>query len=71
MAKIIYFLDVDFSVSSDVPKDTTTVKISTDDEGNKMINDYTLVRTLGSGSYGKVKLCMNNEGKAYVWKKEN
>ena len=35
------------------------IKISTNDEGNKQINNYILLENLGKGSYGTVKLCYN------------
>ena len=59
-------------------KETTKVKISTDEEvrgtrvargavltaagqGNKLVNQYVILRKLGGGSYGKVKLAMNSD----------
>jgi len=42
-------------------KETNTVVIRRDDEGNKYVNQYLILRTLGHGAYGKVKLVMNSE----------
>lgn len=47
-------------------KETNMVKMGKDEEGNKMVNEYSVIRTLGSGSYGKVKLAMDSNNKAYV-----
>jgi hypothetical protein len=47
--------------SSLEPKDTRKVKRWRDAEGNKIVNEYVIIKTLGSGSYGKVKLCINTE----------
>jgi [calcium/calmodulin-dependent protein kinase] kinase len=43
----------------------STFKATTgiDNQGNKRINQYIVIRTLGKGSYGKVKLCRNVETK--------
>ncbi|KAL9658489.1 hypothetical protein ABK040_006029 [Willaertia magna] len=38
---------------------TTTVKTGFDKDGKKMVNEYTVVRKLGKGVHGKVKLCVN------------
>mmetsp|Transcript_47516 Transcript_47516/g.54705 ORF Transcript_47516/g.54705 Transcript_47516/m.54705 type:complete len:377 (+) Transcript_47516:47-1177(+) len=43
-------------------KETTTVIRGKDNEGRSTVNQYTIVRALGEGSYGKVKLCMTSEG---------
>lgn len=51
--------------SSDI-KETFKVQLSKDVDGNKTVNEYTILKTLGSGSYGKVKLCIDNDGKAFV-----
>ncbi|KAL4427503.1 hypothetical protein ABPG74_015206 [Tetrahymena malaccensis] len=40
-------------------KETVTMKQATDEEGNKMINNYVFLDTLGRGSFGKVKLAVN------------
>ena len=52
--------------SSDGFKETRAVKMGVDDEGNKTVNEYTIIRTLGKGSYGKVKLCMDVQNRPYV-----
>lgn len=49
-------------------KETNMVKLGKDEEGNKMVNEYSMIRTLGSGSYGKVKLAMDSNNKAYAIK---
>lgn len=46
-------------------KDTRKVKRWRDAEGNKIVNEYVIIRTLGSGSYGKVKLCINTENNEF------
>ncbi|KAL4468337.1 hypothetical protein ABPG72_010738 [Tetrahymena utriculariae] len=40
-------------------KETVTMKQATDEEGNKMINNYVFLDTLGRGSFGKVKLAVS------------
>ncbi|KAL6054220.1 Calcium calmodulin-dependent protein kinase kinase 2 [Balamuthia mandrillaris] len=39
--------------------ETLEVRRSTDGDGNKCINQYVLIKSLGKGSYSKVKLCIN------------
>jgi hypothetical protein len=39
----------------------TTVRAAKTDDGKKMVNEYVLLKKLGSGTYGKVKLCMHKE----------
>ena len=38
---------------------TSDLKITTNDEGNKQINNYIILDNLGKGSYGTVKMCYN------------
>lgn len=45
--------------------DTVKVKVQRDENGSKIVNQYLLLRTLGIGSYGKVKLALNHEDKLY------
>ena len=52
----------------DVAKCTNTVNLSYDEEGNKMINRYTMISTLGKGSYGKVKLVLDDNNKPFAMK---
>eukprot|EP01028_Stygiella_incarcerata_P010952 TRINITY_DN5963_c1_g1_i1.p1 TRINITY_DN5963_c1_g1~~TRINITY_DN5963_c1_g1_i1.p1 ORF type:complete len:562 (+),score=170.45 TRINITY_DN5963_c1_g1_i1:78-1763(+) len=40
-------------------KVTSVVHFSYDEDGNKMVNEYVILRLLGRGQYGKVKLAMN------------
>jgi serine/threonine protein kinase len=44
----------------------TTVSAGRSDDGKKMVNEYVLLRKLGSGTYGKVKLCMHKETGQYL-----
>lgn len=41
------------------PRETLKVNTSRDASGNKIVNEYVILKTLGAGSYGKVKLCIN------------
>jgi hypothetical protein len=43
-----------------IVKESSFVAIGVDDDGNKTINEYTVLSTLGSGSFAKVKLCVNS-----------
>jgi len=50
-------------------KETTTFLKTKDDEGRSMLNQYTFVRKLGEGAFGKVKLVFKgDEGKKYAVK---
>ena len=40
-------------------KETTKVVVGRDQQGNKIVNQYALIKNLGAGSYGKVKLCVD------------
>jgi len=40
-------------------KMTTSVQVYKDDENRKFVNQYQVLKKIGSGSYGKVKLCHN------------
>nr|CAG4717460.1 unnamed protein product [Naegleria fowleri] len=51
-----------------VTKFTHTITLSTDEEGNKLVNGYTIISTLGKGSYGKVKLVLDNDNKPFALK---
>lgn len=42
-----------------IPKETHEIIKGLDNEGNKVINQYTLLSELGSGSFSKVKLCID------------
>jgi calcium/calmodulin-dependent protein kinase kinase 2 len=49
--------------------ETTIIKKSYDDEGNKIINNYKILELLGSGSYCKVKLVEDiNTGEKFCFK---
>ena len=39
--------------------ETTKVTVGRDPQGNKIVNQYALIKTLGAGTYGKVKLCVD------------
>ena len=42
-------------------RDTQVLKKKKDAQGRKQLNQYTLIKTLGIGSYGDVKLCQDND----------
>lgn len=42
-------------------KETNTLNKTTDAEGRSMVNQYTFVKKLGEGTYGKVKLVLHGE----------
>jgi len=42
-------------------KESKQARISRDSYGNVTVNQYVLLKELGRGSYGKVKLCVNTE----------
>lgn len=65
----------DFSIESENPlllENTTKYSHLTssgrDEDGNMMINNYTLLHTIGSGGYGKVKLATDPSNRAYAIK---
>eukprot|EP01080_Neovahlkampfia_damariscottae_P000579 gene579-8089_t len=43
-----------------IVKESSYVAVGLDEDGNKTINEYTILSTLGSGAFAKVKLCMNS-----------
>ncbi|KAG6471438.1 hypothetical protein ZIOFF_068880 [Zingiber officinale] len=50
-------------------KETKLLTLSQDDFGQKMINEFARIRTIGRGSYGKVILYQNTiDGKQYAFK---
>lgn len=50
-------------------RETTRLEMKHDETGATCINQYVLVKTLGRGSFGKVKLCLNTlDGKLYAIK---
>jgi serine/threonine protein kinase len=55
-------------LGAEATKETNVVVLSEDDDGNKMINNYTVLRPIGKGSYGKVKLCIDSNNKAFAVK---
>uniref|UniRef100_A0A7R9YVV4 cGMP-dependent protein kinase n=1 Tax=Chlamydomonas euryale TaxID=1486919 RepID=A0A7R9YVV4_9CHLO len=58
---------------SSLAKETTTLQLGSDAQsGATLINQYVLVKTLGRGSFGKVKLCLNTmDGQMYAVKMIN
>lgn len=49
-------------------RETTTLVKSTDLEGRHHLNQYTFIKKLGEGTYGKVKLAVNNENQKFAIK---
>ncbi|KAL0487342.1 calmodulin dependent protein kinase kinase [Acrasis kona] len=56
------------SIKKDETKVTNVLVLSQDEDGNKMVNNYCFMRTIGKGSYGKVKLCIDNNNRPYAVK---
>jgi serine/threonine protein kinase len=53
-------------------RQTSQLKVNRDVSGATCINQYVMVKTLGRGSYGKVKLCLNTmDGQLYAIKMMN
>lgn len=48
-----------------IPKETHEIIKGLDNEGNKVINQYTLLSELGAGSFSKVKLCIDIKTHTY------
>eukprot|EP01064_Diplonema_japonicum_P033206 TRINITY_DN6496_c0_g1_i1.p1 TRINITY_DN6496_c0_g1~~TRINITY_DN6496_c0_g1_i1.p1 ORF type:complete len:463 (+),score=65.54 TRINITY_DN6496_c0_g1_i1:28-1389(+) len=42
-------------------RETTSVEVIRDEEGNKSINQYLVISDIGQGAYGKVKLAYNDD----------
>jgi serine/threonine protein kinase len=54
---------------SSLAKETTKLEVGRDATGATVINQYVVVKTLGRGSFGKVKLCLNTiDGQLYAVK---
>ena len=53
-----------YKASSTTVIETRQVDKSVDDEGQKKINQYLLIKDLGRGGFGKVKLALHSETKA-------
>jgi len=57
---------------SSLAKETTKLEVGRDATGATCINQYVVVKTLGRGSFGKVKLCLNTlDGQLYAVKMVN
>jgi serine/threonine protein kinase len=58
-----------FQGISSLAKETDKLDYSRDASGATCINQYVVVKTLGYGSFGKVKLCLNTlDGNLYAIK---
>jgi hypothetical protein len=44
---------------SSLTKETSTLEVGHDASGATTLNQYVLIKTLGRGCFGKVKLCLN------------
>ena len=44
------------------------VSVSRSEDGNKVVNEYTFAETLGRGSFGKVKRCVDGDGTSFAVK---
>lgn len=54
---------------SSLAKETNKLEVGRDATGATCINQYVVVKTLGRGSFGKVKLCLNTlDGQLYAVK---
>lgn len=54
---------------SSLAKETTKLEVGRDATGATCINQYVVVKTLGRGAFGKVKLCLNTlDGNLYAVK---
>ncbi len=54
---------------SSLAKETHNLEMGRDATGATCINQYVVVKTLGRGSFGKVKLCLNTiDGQLYAIK---
>jgi len=42
-------------------KETNVATFSVDEDGNKVINEYVIIKSIGRGSSSKVKLCINTQ----------
>ena len=40
-------------------RETEKLNIEVDEQGNKFVNQYVLIRTIGTGTYGRVNLCLD------------
>ncbi|KAG1654803.1 hypothetical protein FOA52_009176 [Chlamydomonas sp. UWO 241] len=57
---------------SSLAKETSTLSLKRDTTGATLLNQYVIVKTLGKGSFGKVKLCLNTmDGRMYAVKMVN
>jgi len=52
------------SIFSSVSKPGTVIDDPDGDGTRKIINQYVILKTIGSGSYAEVKLCYNKENKS-------
>lgn len=56
-----WFYDfLDYPVIDGVTKQLTQFRYGMDEENRKTVNGFVILDTIGSGSYGKVRLCIHN-----------
>src|SRR5690606_9292136 len=60
---------LDYGAPERITRESKLVKVGKGDDGSRIVNGYTIIKKIGSGSYGTVRLCMHsNTNKAYAVK---